>query len=192
MDCLYYDLNKVPESIADESLLDAFEREQYTSRGLRYLIIRSLLKTEVARRLGMCPHDIRFNISEHGKPEFPGIHFNISHSGDSLLMAFHHSPVGADLERIRPHRSMDRLARRIMCPEQYERFVSHGAQTDEFFACWCAAEALVKQAADTIWHAADYPFIYKSGRIIPTFDGAPQVTIFHPAPHIIAAVACHS
>ena len=44
--------------------------------------------------------------TERGKPyfpQFPGLHFNLSHSGQLTLCALSHLPVGVDIEQLRPH-----------------------------------------------------------------------------------------
>lgn len=188
-DLLVYHLDTLPPETGHPALLDAAEREAFAKRGMPYLLERCLLKREIARRLGMEAGDVRFTYNANGKPLHPGIHFNISHSGGLLCLAFHHAPVGVDIERIRPRRNLEALAERIMCPEQLEAFRSRGCPEGEFFSCWCAAEALVKHAGSTVWHARSFPFLYREGRIPPLAEGMPQVDIFTPAEGFAGAVA---
>lgn len=190
MEYLLYNLSGKKAAREDERLLDDDEREQYARRGERYLIVRALLKKELARRCGMAPGDIRFCYNEHGKPSFEQQHFNISHSGNLLCMAFHHADVGVDIQQIRPVRRMESLARRIMCEQQLEIFREQGSRTEDFFTCWCIAEALVKLHAATIWDALRYPFIYKNGRV-STAETLPSVKIhlFTPAEGFCGAIA---
>ena len=171
-------------------ILDAEEELLAARRGEQFRFIRSLLKRELAGRCGMVAADIHLDYGPHGKPCFRQAEFNLSHSGDCLCMAFHHTPIGVDVEQIR-RRPMSRLAPRFMAPEQLEAFLSRGSNTEEFFFCWCAAEALVKQAGDTIWNVQEYPFRYECGEIIPLFGNAPQVQLFSPLPGYCGAVAYH-
>lgn len=172
------------------SLLDEEEKKAYSRRGRAYLWERSLLKQELARRTRRNAHSIRLSVSAHGKPFLPGgPHFNISHSGEWLCLAFHGLPVGVDIQQARCRLPIARLARRIMCPAQYRAFSSRGCQSDEFFACWCVAEALVKQADATIWQAQDFPFLYDAGHIIPQYPSAPRIRLFSPSDGYFGAVA---
>lgn len=188
-DYLVYHLDTLPDSLGDPALLDPAEQEVYAKRGRAYLLERSLLKREIAHRLDMDAHTVRLTIGPHGKPVFPGIHFNLSHSGGLLCLAFHDSPVGVDIERVRPRRSLAALAERIMCPEQREAFHSRGCPVEEFYACWSAAEALVKHAGSTVWHAREFAFLYRAGRIIPQKEGMPAVDLFTPAEGFAGAIA---
>ena len=99
MEYLCYNLNEISCTEDDTLLLSAEERKVYQTRGTAYLKTRALLKKEIARRSATEPRMIRFSYSEHGKPLFPGIHFNISHSGHLLCMAFHDAPIGVDIQR---------------------------------------------------------------------------------------------
>ncbi len=195
MDYLIYNLTAPHlQQQADSTLLSADEQEIATRRGERYILTRCLLRRELARRLGQPPQDIRFHYSEKGKPGCEGIHFNLSHSGDLLTLAFDSLPIGIDIERLRQRPRLETLARRIMCPAQFRAFLERGCPMEEFYACWCAAEALVKQAGDSIWQAGSYPCIWEHGRI-RTFaedDNAPapaQVHLFAPAPGYMGALA---
>lgn len=188
MDYLIYNLAEISSSVAEPDLLPPDEQAMAARRGPRFALIRTLLRRELARRTGISAHDINFEYGEHGKPECATQSFNISHSGDCLCLAFHHRAIGVDVEQIRA-RNYQTLAARFMAAEQYDAFCTRGCRQDEFFACWCAAEALVKHAGDTMWNARNYPFIYAQGRIHCTFDNSPEVQLFTPMPGYCGAVA---
>lgn len=187
MDYLLFHLDSLPRG--ELSLLDAAEREVYAARGDGYLRVRSQLKRELALRTGTAAEEIRFSYSPAGKPLFAAQNFNISHSGELLCMAFHGAPVGVDIQQ---HRNVARLrdvAERVLGEEQLAALELFGYPPQEFFDCWCTAEALVKWAGDSIFHARRYPFIYDAGRIRPLFEGAPRVQLFRPAEGYSGAVA---
>lgn len=187
MDYLLFRLDSLPEG--DAALLDAAEREAYAARGERYLRVRSQLKRELALRTGTAAADIRFTYSPAGKPLFPAQEFNISHSGELLCIAFHGGAVGVDIQQHRDVAHLRKVAERILGEEQLAALELFGFPPQEFFDCWCAAEALVKWAGDSIFNARSYPFIYDAGRIRPLFEGAPRVQLFRPAEGYSGAVA---
>lgn len=187
MDYLLFRLDTLPKG--DASLLDAAEHEAWRARGDLYLAVRSLLKTELALRCGCAAQEITFHYSEAGKPLFEAQPFNISHSGDWLCMAFHGSAVGVDIQQHRPLTRLRAVAERILSEEQLAALELFGYPPQEFFDCWCAAEALVKWAGDSIFNARRYPFIYDSGTIRPLFENAPRVQLFRPAEGYSGAVA---
>ena len=190
MDYLCYRFSELaPESINPE-YLTAEERQAYAKRGTQAMAARCLLRRELARRLNCEPQEVLITVNEHGKPLLHGneFYFNISHSADLLCMAFHHEPVGVDVQQLRPAAATLRLAERIMCTEQLSNWCQRGQSVDEFFACWCAAEALVKHAGSTVWQAREFPFLCHHGRIEPLFSPAPRVQLFTPMPGYSGAI----
>ncbi len=188
MDYLIYNIPALEEAVIDTTVLSSREKEEARKRGVHFALIRALLRHEIARRNGISAAEVSITYGPHGKPECPIQHFNLSHSGECLCLAFHHKPVGVDVERIRP-RKFSALAEKFMSAEQLEAFRSRDCPQDEFFACWCAAEALVKHAGDTMWHAKNYPFVYLHGRIVCQFEKAPAVKLFSPLPGYCGALA---
>ncbi len=83
--------------------------------------------------------------SEQGKPYFPNhpeYCFNLSHSGRFALCALDELPVGADIERIRPHHP--KLADRICSPEELDWLERQPDKTSALCQLWTRKEALVK------------------------------------------------
>ncbi|MDO5449626.1 MAG: 4'-phosphopantetheinyl transferase superfamily protein [Akkermansia sp.] len=190
MHYLVYNSSQIPPAApADAALLDAHEQEAYARHGAPYLARRMLLRRELARLTGLQVQGIRLQYGENGKPHFPPQPFNMSHSRDCLCLAFHHREIGVDVEYMRP-RPFAALAERFMAAPQLAAFMERGCPQQEFYACWCAAEALVKHAGSGIWHAQGrFPFLYDAGRIVPQFPDAPQVELFSPAPGFMGALA---
>lgn len=170
MHYLVYSMDKLPAAAeADTALLDEHERGQYAHRGAPYLAERMLLRRELSRLSGVPVQEVRFTYNENGKPEFAPQPFSLAHSGNCLCLAFHHSAVGVDVERMRPRR-FPLIAPRFMAPEQCAAFLARGCPMEDFYACWCAAEAMVKLAGDSIWHVAErFPLPLSRGADHPAF-----------------------
>lgn len=151
--------------------------------------IRRLLRLEIATLTHQQPQHIHFRYNEQGKPETELIHFNVSHTADWVCLAFHHMPIGVDIQNKRHHFNALRIAPRIMCAEQLTIFRDKGCPEDDFYRCWCIAEALVKQAGDSIWNAKKYPFILDGNQVVPCYQGAPRIELFNHAPDYYGAVA---
>lgn len=82
---------------------------------------------------------------EQGKPYFPDYpeyYFNLSHSGRFALCALDKLPVGADIERIRPHHP--KLAQRICSPEELVWLEEQPDKTSALCRLWTCKEALIK------------------------------------------------
>lgn len=83
---------------------------------------------------------------EHGKPYFVGseVHFNITHSGGSILILFStQSAVGLDAEILRLRRNLTSLAKKVMSAEEHVKF-SALLQADE--AAGLSADSLQRQS----------------------------------------------
>lgn len=124
----------------------------YRSRAAaeRYVVTRSLVRVVLGTRLGIDPARLRVNRTDTGKPVLTeGIHFNVSHSGDLILLAISDTrAVGVDVER---RREVDRVAalvsRWLSDAERrdFDRLCERGASSsDAFLRVWSLKEARLK------------------------------------------------
>src|SRR5690606_11237438 len=72
---------------------------------IRFMAGRSALRQLLSTMSGLSPHEIPITIGKYGKPQiapyFPiPCHFNISHSGDRVIIVIDRYPVGVDIERV--------------------------------------------------------------------------------------------
>lgn len=105
-----------------------------------YLLLMQALREKYG--ITTPPH---FQIGPHGKPyltEFPLIHFNLSHCKKAVICVLHDSPVGVDIECIRPFKSS--LADYTMNEEEIRQINSSAEPAVEFTRLWTAKEACVK------------------------------------------------
>jgi 4'-phosphopantetheinyl transferase len=86
------------------SPLECERLESYRSRAAaeRYVVTRSLVRTVLGARTGVAPRDVHVRLTSMGKPEAEGVHFNVTHSGEVVLLALSDErAVGVDVERRR-------------------------------------------------------------------------------------------
>lgn len=91
--------------------------------------------------------------TERGKPwfpEHPDLHFSVSHSGGLSLCALGDTPVGADLELVRPR--SPGLPRYALSDREYEWYESRGSRWEDFYTLWTMKEARVKCTGEGIFH----------------------------------------
>lgn len=84
-------------------------------------------------------------VTDLGKPYFklyPQLHFNYSHSKSLLLCAVSSSPVGVDIEDIRPRRST--LPAYALSPEEFRKYELQGGDWPSFYSLWTQKEAWCK------------------------------------------------
>lgn len=90
--------------------------------------------------------------TEGGKPYFPDrpdLHFSVSHSGDLALCALDDSPVGADIELVRPR--SPGLPRYALSEREYEWYESRGSRWEDLYTLWTLKEAKVKCTGEGIF-----------------------------------------
>ena len=85
------------------------------------LFTAGMLITEMCDRLGINqPVIVR---DQHGKPYIEGhedVHFNLSHSGDYVALAYSDAPVGIDIQEVR--NVPDSFARRILNESEFDSY----------------------------------------------------------------------
>ncbi len=150
-------------------LLQAGERQRLgrfrgEGDGERFLLGRGALRLILGSWLGCDPAGLVLGTGPHGKPELlsppptgPGTsgpdggeqppHFNVSHSGDLILLGFHlRRPVGVDVEQRRPVPEWESIARRCLPPGEWGAIgaLPQDQREQAFLAAWCRLEAGLK------------------------------------------------
>ena len=118
----------------------------------RYRLGRAALRQLLGAWLDRDPAALRFRYGPHGKPVLDGVgdaapHFNLAHSGDLILLAFHATrPVGVDVEQPRPGLAWEPVARRVLPPAECQRLerLPTERRLAAFLAAWCQLEARLK------------------------------------------------
>ena len=87
--------------------------------------------------------------AQGGKPYFkdcPERHFNLSHSGQFALCALSDTPVGADIEVVRPRK--EGLPGYTFKDADYERYLALGGDWDAFYTLWTEVESIIKYTGE--------------------------------------------
>ena len=150
-------------SLSDwEALLSPDERERahrfhFPEDWRRYVYGRGLLRWLLGSYLGLDPAALKFTYTEHGKPELADaisarpLHFNLSHSGTQLLLAFAwERRVGADVEQVTGNRDLEQIANRFFSPAERKALLALQGDTrkEAFYLCWSRKEAFLKAVGD--------------------------------------------
>jgi 4'-phosphopantetheinyl transferase len=120
---------------------------------IQFVTGRTLLRGVLGHYLGREPASLDFAVGPHGKPALrgqgaePDLQFNLSHSGDAIVVALAwRSQVGIDVEARRPLDRLDALARRCLAPSEQAELEGLGGEAAArgFFRFWVRKEALGK------------------------------------------------
>jgi 4'-phosphopantetheinyl transferase len=123
----------------------------------RYVYGRGLLRWLLGAYLDLDPARVQFVCSAHGKPELAPalvenlakrrLHFNLSHSGSRVLLAFAwERHIGVDVEQVRHDIEVEQIAGRFFSRAEQDALQSleSASRIPAFFRCWTRKEAYVK------------------------------------------------
>lgn len=140
----------------DYQLLSCDERNyaqtlRYEQVKRRYLRVRGWVRQILAMYLQEQATNIRIAKSAYGKPylvDYPTVQFNISHSGEHLLMAISTlGTIGVDIEQVQVMRTaVADLVEKCFANQEiaYWKSVPVAEQLSEFYRFWTRKEAFVK------------------------------------------------
>lgn len=166
--------------------------------GNRFIVSRGALRHILGMYLSRPPASIELVEGINKKPQIfnpanSGLYYNVSHSGDWILIAVARSEIGVDIEFINPAFDFNDVMPDIFEPAEIA-FVDQVNHAGRFFMLWTRKEALVKATGQGL----DENF-----KAIPGLDGehtiehaeAPlngnwQVTSFDLDQHHLASLAC--
>ncbi len=140
-------------SVDEQNRLARFKTAEMQNR---FIAAHSILRATLAHYLRVSPAEIRFAISENGKPaiEYPQtqLQFNLSHTKEMMMCAVSHRPVGVDVERLRTLKRQAKFAARFFSPQENEwlKNAPSAKYLDAFFAIWTGKEAYLKACGDGI------------------------------------------
>jgi 4'-phosphopantetheinyl transferase len=132
----------------------------------RCVLARGLVRLLLGDCLGTPAQQLQFRYNEFGKPSLaqsslaqssladewrPSVEFNVSHSGDLVLIALSRGRVlGVDIERMRVDVATEEIATRFFSVNECRDLatVAPDLRCAAFFACWTRKEAYLKARGD--------------------------------------------
>lgn len=129
------------------------------------------LQQVLSKETGIPIGELQFTYGTWGKPELDykamenkgfsvkeRIHFNMSHSGDYVVIAVSDAPVGIDIEH--KTRNYSQIAKRCFCKGEYEDMIElpMERQPKRFLEIWTMKEAYIKwngKGMQILFHSFD-------------------------------------
>jgi 4'-phosphopantetheinyl transferase len=111
----------------------------------RFIISRGALKLIMGRYLNRKPALIEIETGENKKPYIKDspLFYNLSHSGDWIIIAVSDSGIGIDTELVNNSFDFNDVINEYFSPEE-SRFINEDKSADRFFMLWTRKEALTK------------------------------------------------
>jgi 4'-phosphopantetheinyl transferase len=124
---------------------EAYVREEDRNR---YILAKIYLKTLLAKYLNVQPEELEFKLSDQNKPildSHPMVNFNISHSGDYILIGFANKwSVGVDIELMNTHVDLYNMIINCMSSTEVSVILNSEMPRNMFYKYWTRKEALLK------------------------------------------------
>ena len=129
--------------------MDQQGRQRHARDGRRFGLRRGWLRHLLAEQAGTVPETLRFAVGDQGKPflpDYPDLHFSLSHSGGIALAAIGGAALGCDIEACDPATADPLVAGRLFSAAERAMLapLSGAAWTAAFFDIWVRKEAYVK------------------------------------------------
>ena len=133
-----------------EDVLSATERQvaarfHFDADRDRSIVARGGLRRILSAYCGVSPQALTFRTDTYGKPSLSGIpsapQFNVSHSGDCVLIGVSLVPCGVDVERSQARLSEHSIAERFFCPREVKWLRRN---QNGFLRLWTMKEAVIK------------------------------------------------
>ncbi|MVN22466.1 4'-phosphopantetheinyl transferase family protein [Mucilaginibacter arboris] len=129
-----------------------------TEKALRYkqendrnqhVLSKAVLRILLSRYTGIDPKEIRFKADQNKKPclenAFSGqLHFNVSHSGNCILVAIADTPVGIDVEKINASFTYQNMLNFSFNQEEADFIENSAHPIQSFYQLWTRKECLLK------------------------------------------------
>jgi 4'-phosphopantetheinyl transferase len=114
----------------------------------RHIVTRGCLRMILCKYLDLQPNQIAFETSANGKPFIAGsnsqnLHFNVSHSGNWIMIGIANTELGVDVEQVKPKFEYhDILALNFSADEI--TYITQHQSIERFFLLWTRKEAFLK------------------------------------------------
>lgn len=170
-----------------------------------FIFCRSTLRQILSCYADVPAECLLFDYGPNGKPFlpcYPQLHFNTSHSRDSLALLVCgvslYSEIGVDVEQLRPIDDMQLIAKHFFAPAERARLADLplALRNRGFFECWTRKEAVIKATGEGVSRSLDSFEVSFGPNIEPKvlrFDQDPlsewQMACFEPIPGYVGAIA---
>ncbi|MCF7848494.1 MAG: 4'-phosphopantetheinyl transferase superfamily protein [Kiritimatiellales bacterium] len=156
---------------------------------------RGALRLLLEGYTGIAATELKFDLAENDKPflamDETDVEFNVSHSGDWVLLAFgRNRRVGVDVEKVRRDMDVESIASRFFAPEEVALIAGADDKHEIFCQLWARKEAYVKALGTGLFRALNSFSVPIVGNELPMV-GTMDEWIFQAleaAPNYAAAV----
>lgn len=116
----------------------------------RYAVSKFCLRTLLSFFLNVPANEVDFIAHAHKKPTVKGLEFNISHTGDYVLIAISPKPVGIDIEFLNREFDFKSILDITFSKKEIDFIGNKKVNPTNFYAMWTRKEALLKASGEGV------------------------------------------
>lgn len=170
-----FPVSKIKRSLLSEKEMALAERFRQEADRLRFTTGRQMLRMLSSQYLSVAPQAIVIFSERHQKPVISiplnrPFHFNISHSGEWVLIAFADSELGVDIEEIKSAFSFQTIIQDQFSEAERNFLLNSPDPLIAFYTLWTRKEALLKA-----WGTG----LREDLRVIPCMDGVHELPLIN-------------
>ncbi len=144
-----FPVSKIKRSLLSEKEIALAGRFRQEADRLRFTTGRQMLRLLGSQYLSVAPEEIVIFSERHQKPVISSplnqpFHFNISHSGEWVLIAFADSELGVDIEEIKTSFSFQTIIQDQFSEAERNFLYNSSDPLHSFYNLWTRKEALLK------------------------------------------------
>jgi len=144
---VYKDLKNYSKYLLNEDEKNRALRFRFRKDHDLFVIGRYTTKIMLAYYTDNTPENVKIIPDSFGKPACEmNLFFNISHSGDQLLLGFSNSEIGVDIERIDPAVDIEGIGKSHFSEIEFQIMMNctRDERAETFFKIWTKKESLIK------------------------------------------------
>jgi 4'-phosphopantetheinyl transferase len=158
-------------SILNDHEIQRWRRYHQEKDQQRYLVSRAVLKLMIGGYLNIPASEVMIGVGLNKKPiisnkETGRLQYNLTHSGEWILIAFSNSMIGIDQEYIDQHFEFQQLLVRCFSQAEQKSILAAADSRMQFYKYWTRKEALVKATGKGI---------DESLPLVPCMDGVWEI-----------------
>jgi 4'-phosphopantetheinyl transferase len=145
------DYQQIPQNILNKDEVLKASRFLHDKDRASFLVRRTALRILLNRYTDIPASKIEFIVGKNKKPELRSdsnkIRFNVSHSGELILIAISDTEIGVDIERIESGLNYSDILKHAFNEQEINRIEEATDSREVFFKLWTRKEALCKASS---------------------------------------------
>ncbi|WP_231490791.1 4'-phosphopantetheinyl transferase superfamily protein [Pedobacter sp. Leaf170] len=137
--------SKYEDVLSDNEILKSEKYLQVRDRK-RFITSKYFLRLILSKILYTTPSELQFSQHYNNKPKLSGIEFNVSHSGDKILIAISPKPIGIDVESLTKPFDFESIIETCFHPDEKKYLIK--ADRQNFYTFWTRKEAVLKATGE--------------------------------------------